>query len=144
METWHILIILGVIAFIAEIFTTGFIMGSVGIGFLFSATGNYFGLETKWQILLFAFGVALTYFLIRPLINKYGYNKNPIKTNKDALIDKQGIVTQDINNKLDTGRVKVDGDDWKAKTEQDIIIKTGTTVKIVAVDSIILTVEPLN
>ena len=30
MEIWHILIVLGILAFIAEIFTPGFILGSVG------------------------------------------------------------------------------------------------------------------
>ena len=64
MEEWQILITIGIIAFIVEIFTAGFISGSIGIGLLFSAVGNYFGLETKWQILLFSF------LLILPLICK--------------------------------------------------------------------------
>jgi len=144
MEEWHILVTIGIIAFIVEIFTAGFISGSIGIGLLFSAVGNYFGLETKWQILLFAFGVGLTYFLIRPIITKYGYRKNRIKTNQDALIGQSGITTQEINNKQNTGRVSIDGDDWKAKTENNETIKIGTTIKVVSIDSIILIVEPLN
>ncbi len=144
MEEWHILVTIGIIAFIVEIFTAGFISGSIGIGLLFSAVGNYFGLETKWQILLFAFGVGLTYFLIRPIITKYGYRKNRIKTNQDALIGKSGTTTQEINNNQNTGRVSIDGDDWKAKTENNEIIKIGTTIKVVAIDSIVLIVEPLN
>ena len=144
MEEWHILVTIGIIAFIVEIFTAGFISGSIGNGLLFSAVGNYFGLETKWQILLFAFGVGLTYFLIRPIITKYGYRKNRIKTNQDALIGQSGITTQEINNKQNTGRVSIDGDDWKAKTENNKKIKIGTTIKVVAIDSIVLIVEPLN
>ncbi len=143
MEGWHILISIGIIAFIVEIFTSGFISGSVGIGFLFAATGNYFGLDIKWQILLFAAGVTITHFLIRPVITKYGY-KNKIKTNKDALVDKTGIVTQEINHIQNTGRIKIDGDDWKAKSSNKEIIPTGTTVKVVSVESIILIVKPLN
>ncbi len=144
MEEWHILVTIGIIAFIVEIFTAGFISGSIGIGLLFSAVGNYFGLETKWQILLFSFGVALTFFLIRPIITKYGYRKNRIKTNQDALIGKSGATTQEINNNQNTGRVSIDGDDWKAKTENNEIIKIGTTIKVVAIDSIILIVKSLN
>lgn len=144
MEEWHILVTIGIIAFIVEIFTAGFISGSIGIGFLFSAVGNYFGLETKWQILLFSFGVALTFFLIRPIITKYGYRKNRIKTNQDALIGKSGTATQEINNNQNTGRVSIDGDDWKAKTENNEIIKIGTTITVVTIDSIILIVKPLN
>ena len=144
MEEWHILVTIGIIAFIVEIFTAAFISGSIGIGLLFAALGNYLGLELKWQILLFSFGVALTFFLIRPIITKYGYNKNKIKTNQDALIDKNGTVTQEINHKQNTGRVTIDGDDWKAKTVNNEIIMIGTTIKVVAIDSIVLIVEPLK
>ena len=144
MEVWHILVTIGIVAFIVEIFTAGFISGSIGIGLLFAAIGNYFGLETKWQILIFALGVSLTYFLIRPILNKYGYRKNKIKTNQDALVSKYGIVTQEINGTKNTGRVTIDGDDWKAETKRSEIIQVGTTVKVVAFDSIILFVEPLN
>jgi len=144
MEEWHILVTIGIAAFIIEIFTAGFISGSIGIGLLFAAAGNYLGLEAKWQILLFAFGLALTYFLIRPIITKYGYRENKAKTNIDALIDKTGSVTQEINHFENTGRVKIDGDDWKASAKNNEIIKVGTTVKVVAIDSIILFVKPLK
>jgi membrane protein implicated in regulation of membrane protease activity len=40
--------------------------------------------------------------------------------------------------------VKIDGDDWKASTKNNEIIKVGTTVKVVAIDSIILFVKPLK
>ncbi len=144
MEEWHILVTIGIIAFIVEIFTAGFISGSIGIGLIFSAIANYFGLEIKWQILLFALGVALTYFLIRPIITKYGYRKSKIKTNQDALIDKNGIVTQEINNSQNTGRVSIDGDDWKAKTQNNEVIQIGTSIKVVSIESIVLIVKPLN
>jgi membrane protein implicated in regulation of membrane protease activity len=144
MEAWHILITIGILAFIAEIFTAGFISASIGIGLLFASAGNYFGLEIKWQILLFAFGVALSYFLIRPIITKYGYRTDKTKTNKDALIDKVGRVTQEIDNAKNTGRVSVDGDDWKAVSKNNEIIEVGQKVKIIEIDSIILFVQPLN
>ena len=144
METWHILIALGIIAFIAEIFTAGFISGAVGIGFTFAAIGNYFGLEVKWQILLFAFGIALTYFLIRPVITKYGYRKDKVRTNKDALINKNGIVTEEIHPIKNTGRIKIDGDDWRAKSLHNEIIQIGTIVTVVKIESIVLIVKPLN
>jgi membrane protein implicated in regulation of membrane protease activity len=144
METWHVLVALGIIAFIIEIFTIGFIAASVGIGFLFAALGNYFDLEIKWQVLLFALGVGLTYFLVRPLITKYGYGNDSVKTNQDALIHKQGTVTEEINPLKDTGRIKIDGDDWKAKSLTHEVIPIGTMVTVVEIDSIVLIVKPLK
>jgi membrane protein implicated in regulation of membrane protease activity len=143
MEVWQILVTLGIIAFIAEIFTAGFISGSVGIGFFFAAAGSYFDLELKWLILLFSLGVALTYFLIRPVILKIGY-RNSVKTNRDALIGRTGIVTEEIDNRQDKGRVKVDGDDWKARVAGEEVIPAGANVKIIAIESIVLIVEPLK
>ncbi len=144
MATWQILIAAGIIAFIFEIFTVGFISGSVGIGFFFAAAGNYLGLSTQWQIVLFAFGVTFTYFLIRPVINKYGYGKEAVKTNRDALVGKTGKVSEEINSEKHTGRVAIDGDDWKAETRKQAVIKKGTTVKVLDIESIVLIVEPLN
>ena len=144
MEAWHILITIGIIAFIAEIFTAGFISGSIGIGFLLAAVGNYLGLDIKWQILLFTTGVALTFFLIRPFLEKFGYRKEMVKTNREALIGKTGIVTEEIHPKKNTGRVKIDGDDWKARPLDSEVIKTGATVEVVQIESIVLIVKPLK
>lgn len=143
METWQILVAAGIVAFIVEIFTAGFIAGSAGIGFFFAAIGSYLGLSTPWQILFFAAGMALTYFLIRPLINKFGY-KEPVKTNRDALIGKTGKVTETIDPETHTGRVAIDGDDWKAMTAGNESIAKGATVEVIEIDSIILIVKPLN
>ena len=143
MELWHILLTLGIVAFIFEIFTAGFIAGSVGIGFFFAAAGSYFGLNAKWQILLFSVGVLLTFFLIRPFIMKVGF-KEKIRTNADALPGKTGRVTEEIDPAKNTGRVSIDGDDWKAIPKDHQIIKAGTVVRVVDIDSITLIVEPLN
>ncbi len=144
MEAWQILITLGIIAFIVEIFSSGFIAGTIGIGLFFAAAGNYFNLEIKWQILLFATGIAFTYFFIRPVINKLGFRKNHVKTNRDALIGKTGIVIQGINPAKNTGRVKIDGDDWKAVSLNKEFIEIGTQVKVIDIDSIVLYVKPLK
>lgn len=144
MDTWYILLTIGIIAFIIEIFTTNFIFASIGIGFFFSAFGSYISLSTHSQIILFALGVGLNYFFVKPIITKYGYRNNHIKTNKDALINKKGVVSEEINSSLNTGRVKIDGDDWKAKSLNNKIIKLGTVVQIIEIDSIVLIVKPLN
>lgn len=141
MEIWHIIVTFGIIAFIIEIFTAGFVAGSVGIGLILAAIANYFGLEVKWQILTFALGVSSTYFLIRPVILKFGYQKEEVKTNKDALIDKKGIVSEEINPEQNTGHVKIDGDEWQARSTVNEVIRKGEEVKVVYIESIVLFVK---
>jgi membrane protein implicated in regulation of membrane protease activity len=143
MEIWHILITLAIIAFIAEIFTIGFISASIGIGFLFAAFGNYIGLETKWQILLFSLGLLLTYFLIRPIMLKISYRENDIRTNRDAMLGKTALVSEKISSNENTGRINLDGDNWKAQSKNGEEISEGTKVRVVAIESIVLIVEPL-
>ena len=41
------------------------------------------------------------------------------------------------------GRVKIDGDDWKAKTSDGIAAEVGEKVQIESYESIILTVKKL-
>ena len=144
MEAWHILVILGILAFVVEIFTAGFVAGSIGIGFFLAALGNYLGLELQWQILMFALGIALSFFLIRPVMKKIGGNKYYQETNRDAIIGKEGRVTEEINTTNDTGRVSIDGDDWKAVSNDGNIIISGTPVKVTDIDSIVLIVKPIK
>jgi len=42
------------------------------------------------------------------------------------------------------GRVAIDGDDWKSTSVDGVAIDKGTRVRVVKMDSIILTVEPID
>ena len=64
-----------------------------------------------------------------------------MKTNADALLGRKAIVSERIDAAQHTGRVAVDGDDWKAVSSDGAVIEKGTEVTIVKMDSIILTVK---
>jgi len=141
IEMWHYLIAIAILSFIIEIFTIGFIAGSVGIGFLLAALGNYLGLSTEMQIFLFSGGLSVSFFTIKPIMVKLIYNKNAEKTNVEAMIGKKGRVLEEINMAEGKGRVKIDGDDWKAITEDNSVIREGEMVEIVRLESIVLLVK---
>ena len=76
---------------------------------------------------------------------KYAHKKNGnVKTNVDALVGKKATVIQTIDNSKNEGRVVVEGDDWKAQSENDEIVESGKKVEIVKVDSTLLIVKSLN
>jgi membrane protein implicated in regulation of membrane protease activity len=76
---------------------------------------------------------------------KYAHKKSQhVKTNADALVGKIGRVSVTIDGAKNTGRVSLDGDDWKAETENGVIINTGEKVEIVKVDSTVLIVKPIK
>lgn len=144
IEVWHYLIVGAFLALIIEVFTAGFIAGSVGIGLLLAALANVFGLSVEWQIIVFSIGLGASFFAIKPVMEKLIYNKDAEKTNQEAMIGKMGRVLEEINTGKGTGRVKLDGDDWKAEVEGDAVIAVGKYVDIIRIESIILIVKERN
>ena len=86
---------------------------------------------------------ALCIFFVRPIALKYLHKHDERLSNAEALIGREGRVTQTIE-AGDYGRVAVDGDDWKARSATGERIAKETRVRIVKLDSIIVTVEPLD
>ncbi|MAO71788.1 MAG: hypothetical protein CMD02_04690 [Flavobacteriales bacterium] len=143
METYHILIIFGILTLVIEIFTITFFFASVSVGLFLAAIGNYYDFTTENQIYIFSIGVIVTFFAIRPIFNKIAYNTDKKKTNRDDMIGKIGIVTKDVGNENNPGLVKLNGDIWKAVSVNEIIIKD-KRVEIIKIDSIILTVKEIK
>ena len=144
MEGWHIWVIIALIFVIVEMFTTGFAVMCISIGAIFGAIASALDWELKWQLLVFAIGTALAFMTVRPLVYKFFYKKsNEVKTNAEALIGRKAIVSERIEGELHPGRVKVDGDDWKAVSLEAEPIEVGDVVEITAINSIIVTVKKI-
>ena len=144
MEIWHIWVIIALIFVIVEIFTSGFAVMCISIGALFGAIASALDWEFKWQILVFAIGTIVALLTIRPLVYKLFYNKSrDVKTNAEALIGRRAITTERIEGELHPGRVKVDGDEWKAISLEAEPIEVGKAVEITTLNSIIVTVKKL-
>jgi membrane protein implicated in regulation of membrane protease activity len=141
-EIWHIWIIVAVLLFIVEIFTPAFLAACLAIGCIFAGIFSSMDFGIKIQLLTFSFGTLLSFFGVRPFILKYGHKKSgDLKTNVHALVGKIGKVTVTIDNSQNQGRIIVEGDDWKAETENNEILNAGEKVEILRVDSTILTVK---
>ena len=66
-----------------------------------------------------------------------------LKTNADALVGRRAIVTERIEGELHPGRVKVDGDDWKAVSLDAEPVEVGDAVEIAAINSVIVNVKKI-
>ena len=144
MEVWHIWIIVALLFFILEIFTPGFAVACLAIGAIGGAIATLVGWEFKFQLLVFAITSIVALVSVRPLVIKFlKSKKKETLTNTDALIGRESIVTETIQPNVG-GRVKIDGDDWKAVCSNADSVNCGTIVRITKVDSVILTVETIN
>ena len=145
MTIWQIWLLVAAVFVVIEIFTAGFAVACFSVG---CACGSVIAAcdgTLTWQIVAFAIGTFLAFVLIRPVVMKYldkKTNDNHIKTNMDNIIGKTAVVTERIEEN-GYGRVKIDGDDWKAQTTDGTAAEVGDRMQIVSYESIVLTVKKL-
>lgn len=145
MQLYQIWLIAALALIIFEIFSATFGAICFAIGAVFSALAAGLGLNLTWQIAIFAVVSLLTFIFLRPFMMKILDRKSKeVKTNADALVGRKALVSERIDAAQHTGRVAVDGDDWKAISEDGTVIEKGAEVEIVKLDSIILTVKQLK
>lgn len=144
MEVYQIWLIAALALVILEILTAGFGVICFAIGAAFSALAAGLGLGITWQIVIFAIVSLLTFVFLRPVVIRFLDKKSKdVKTNADALVGRKGVVSERIDAVQHTGRVAIDGDDWKAVSEDGKVVEKGAQVEIVKLDSIIVTVKPV-
>ena len=145
MEVYQIWLIVAIILVILEIATAGFGVICFAIGAGFAALVAGLGGSATWQIVIFAAISLLTFIFLRPVVIRFLEKRSKdVKTNAEAIVGRKGIVSERIDAAQHTGRVAIDGDDWKAVSEDGSVIEKGQTVEIVKLDSIILTVKSIN
>ncbi len=140
MEVWHFWAIAALILVIGEIFTAGFALICIAIGAVAGAIAAGVGCSLELQIVWFSAGTLAAFLGVRPLLLRFSRGKS-VPTNADALIGRTATVSETIDAETGTGRVAIDGDDWKAVSENGEHIDKGQKVTVIARDSIILTVK---
>ena len=144
MEIYQYWLVAAIVLVIVEICTAGFGSICFAIGAGFSALVAGLGGSFVWQIVVFAVVSLLTFIFLRPVVIRWlDHKSKDVKTNADALVGRKGIVSERIDAVQHTGRVAIDGDDWKAVSADGSVIEKGTSVEILKIDSIILTVKSL-
>ena len=132
MEIYQYWLVAAIILVILEICTAGFGSICFAIGAGFSALVAGLGGGFVWQIVVFAVVSLLTFIFLRPLAIRWLDSKSKdVKTNVDALIGRKAVVSERIDAAHHTGRVAVDGDDWKAVSADGSVIEEGANVEIV-------------
>lgn len=81
------------------------------------------------EIILFLLVSMILLFFTRPLVLKY-FNPKKTRTNYQAVIGKEAYVIIAIDNISATGQVVVDGQEWSAKSKENVVIEKGTKVII--------------
>jgi len=141
---WYIWLIAAGIFFVSEMATEGFLICWLGAGAVLAMLTSFVCENVFVQTIVFVTSSILLILLTKPLVNKYMKNSKTIVTNSNALIDKTGIVTISIDPLEAIGQVKVNGQIWSAKSEENTIIEKDTKVKILKIDGVKLIVAPIK
>ena len=82
----------------------------------------------------------MSIYFVRPtMLRRLHRNEDCRVSNADALMGREGRVSESIE-EGGYGRVAIDGDDWKALSQDGEAIEKDTNVKVISRDSIIITV----
>lgn len=133
---WQLWLVVCGICLALEIITTGFLVFWFAIGAIFAMIVSLFTDNIIIQMSVFVVSSGLLIFFTKPLVKKFLNNNETIVTNAYSIIGKTGLVTQEINQNLGTGQVKIGTETWSAKSTNNEIIAKGTEVEITAIDGV--------
>ena len=140
---WQIWLIASGIFFVIEIFTIGFLIFWLGVAALIAMLISFITDSVILQTAVFVISSGLLIFATRPLTNKIA-GKETIPTNVYSLIGKRGIVVEDIDWPKGIGQVKIEGELWSVKTNEQINISKGTEVEVENIEGVKVFVKPIN
>ena len=144
LHLWQIWAVLAVVCLILELTAGDFFILCVSIGAASACLTDALGGSITLQLVVFAISTLACLFFVRPFAQRFLHKGEPNRpSNADALIGRKGRVVETV--KASTfGRVQIDGDIWKAVTNEANDIAEGTTVCVVSRESTIITVETIK
>ena len=144
MHLWQIWAIVAVICLILELTAGDFFIICFSIGAAFACLTDALGGGIILQLIVFAVFTLASLFFVRPFAVRFLHKNDSNRvSNADALLGRKGRVVETV--KADSyGRVQIDGDIWKAVTNEPQDIPEGTNVRVISRESTIITVETIN
>jgi len=143
VEVWWIWMALAAIFIIGEIFTAGFFLLWFGIGALVAGGVAILGFGAGWQWGSFAVVSGVLFVVSRKFAERFT-KKQPPGIGADRLLGKCGLVLEEIDNTKNTGRVRIEKDEWRADSESGETVPAGKRIEIVRLEGTHLVVKTVE
>jgi membrane protein implicated in regulation of membrane protease activity len=125
---------------IGEMVTAGFFLLPFAMAAVVSALMALAGVHPIVQLVSFAIFSVIALVALRRFAKK---DQDVVhRVGSKRYVDAKGIVTETIDRPADTGRVRVETEQWRATTDLDVVIDVGTPISVVDVRGARLIVEP--
>ena len=130
MTTWMIIWgIIFVVMVILELCTMQLISVWFAAGSLAAFIAAALQVPPLGQAIIFTAASVLLLVATKPILKKFRVG-DKIPTNLDAEIGKTAVVTEEINEAKNTGRVRIGGVNWRARTRDGAVIAVEAAVKV--------------
>ena len=140
---WQFWVVIGIVAFVIEIFTLDFTFFSVGVGALLTGLISVFFSQVYGLLFSFALLTVVSLFLLRPRMQQMLFRaRRPQRTNVEAMIGRRAKVWERIDR--DRGAVKLYGDIWPARSLSGESFEPGAEVVIERIEGITVYVRAVE
>lgn len=136
---WLVLLVMFILA---EASTVAVVSLWFAAGALAAILASMLGAQLWLQVVLFVTVSVVLLLLLRPITKKFFIPKLS-RTNIDAVIGTQGIVTETIENVTAQGRIKLGAMEWSARSSSGEKIEAGALVKVDKIEGVKVFVTPV-
>jgi membrane-bound serine protease (ClpP class) len=109
-----------------------------GVGYVVGAVWLYHGQAVSWWVVI-VLGVLLALFMISGMPAMVRTRFSTPTIGRESMIGEMGVALSGVDPE---GTVQVRGAPWRARTNRATPIKTGEPVRVIALDGLLLEVEP--
>ncbi len=94
------------------------------------------------QMVVFLVVSVVLLLALRPFVRRFVMPRIT-QTNANAMVGREALLTEDVDNLNETGALRLDGKEWSARSMSGASLPRGTLVKVVKLEGVRLYVEPL-
>ena len=138
LQPWHVWTIIAVCLFIGEVFVSGFILASLGIGALLGAVTHQLMGDVGWGLGGFALGAGVSLALIRPYAARLLGPEEVSSFGADSMIGDE-LTVSDAGDVGGTLKARYRDTSWSLSSEEELF--EGDRVIITAVEGTTLRVR---
>jgi membrane protein implicated in regulation of membrane protease activity len=137
---FYVWLTIAILFTLIEIFTSGFFYACFAAGAIAAWATSLLTESATLQIVVFCV-VSVGLIPITRLFARKVTDESVPQAGADALIGQAGVVTEAIKPLEDTGKVRVDGQEWRATSDGKLT--SGAQIVVVAVKGAKLLVKPM-
>lgn len=138
---WWIWFVVAAVFAVGEIFTAGFFLLWFGIGAAVAGVLGVLGLGTVWQWAAFVAVSLLLVVFSRRFAERFSAPQ-PDGVGANRFLGRHGVVLEAIDNLRNTGRVRLEREEWRAESETGEPIPPNTVVSVSRVEGTRVIVRP--